>query len=220
MGLQVHQPVHRPGPRPRRALDRFVLVGRRLGGALLHLAGARLRAVPRDRGQRHRHAVQGIEPDRPGARLPRRPRAHQRVPVPWRTLPLRPTVEPLWRDRRAEGLRRPRAQRGPRHVRELPRHRQPRRVPTTPTAGRRSPAGRATSRLPTRAPTGSGSSAPGGAGCGSSSTTSSRTGPCASSTRSSRTTATRWRARASRRRTCSRCRTTSTLRTAGPAWAG
>ena len=40
-------------------------------------------------------------------------------------------------------------------------------APTTPTAGRRSRAGRGTTRSPTRAPTGGGSSGPGGAACGS-----------------------------------------------------
>ena len=90
-------------------------------------------------------------------------------------------------------------------------------APTAPKDGRASRAGRATSRSPTRAPTGSGSSARGERGCASWSTTSSRTARSASSTRSSRTTATRWRARTSRPRTCTPSRTTSTRSSAAPA---
>ena len=101
--------------------------------------------------------------------------------------------------------------------RELLRHRRPQRARTAPRDGRASRAGRATSRSPTRAPTGSGSSARGGRACASWSTTSSRTARSASSTRSSRTTATRWRARTSRPTTCTPSRTTSTRSSAAPA---
>ena len=126
-------------------LSRLVLVGAGAAAPFSIVQAPGCAQLPRDRGQRDGHSAQGIEPDGPGARLPRRPRSHQRVPVPRRPLPLRAPLEPLRRDGRAQGLRRPRAQRRARHVRELPRHRQPRRHPRHRRAGRRSRAGRATS---------------------------------------------------------------------------
>ena len=107
--------------------SRLVLVRRRSRRHVPARAHDRVRDLPRDRDQRHRHPAQGRQPDVQGARLPRRPQSHQRVPVPRRALPLRPALEPLRRDRGAQGLHRPRAQRRRRHVRELPGQRQPRR---------------------------------------------------------------------------------------------
>ena len=58
-------------------------------------------------------AVQGLEPDGAGARLPRRPHPPRRLPVPRRPLPLRAAVEPVRRDGRAARLRRPLARTAP-----------------------------------------------------------------------------------------------------------
>ena len=152
----------------------------------------------------------GPQPEGARARLRRRPHPPRRLRVPRRPLPLRASLEPVRSDGRDARLRRPLPQR---RRRRSSRTSSPPAAPTARTApkdGRASRAGRATSRSPTRAPTGSGSSARGGPGCGSWSTTSSRTGRSASSTRSSRTTATRWRARTSRPTTCTPSRTTST----------
>ena len=73
--------------------------------------GARLRDVPGDRGERHRHPAADGEPDGAGPGLPRLAHPRQRLPVPRRSLPLRASVEPLRRHRRARGLRRPRPER-------------------------------------------------------------------------------------------------------------
>ena len=150
-----------------------------------------LRDLPRGRGERQGRAVQGPAPDGARARLPRRPHPHRRLPVPRRPLPLRASLEPVRGHGRDAGLRRPPARRLRRGGRELLVRRQSRRHAQHRRGGRASPAGRATSRSRTRAPTGSGSSAHGARACASWSTTSSRTGRCARSTRSSRTTATR-----------------------------
>ena len=64
-------------------------------------------ATSRGPGERDRHAVQGRDPDRAGARLHRRPHPPRRVRVPRRPLPLRAPLEPLRRDRRAARLPRP-----------------------------------------------------------------------------------------------------------------
>ena len=63
--------------------------------------------VPRGGGERHRPALQGLEPDRQGARLPGRSHPPRRVRVPRRALPLRPAMEPVRRHGRAQGLPRP-----------------------------------------------------------------------------------------------------------------
>ena len=80
---------------------------------------------PEVRGERHRPAAEGLEPDRQGARIPGRSHPPRRLRFPRRALPLRPAVEPLRRHGRAGGLRRPLPQRGRRGGRELPQHRQP-----------------------------------------------------------------------------------------------
>ncbi len=98
-------------------------------------------------------------------RLRRHPHPYGRFRVPRRPLPLRTSLEPLRSDGGAARLCRPLPQRRGRGRRELPVHRQPRRERTARRDGRASRAGRATSRSPTRAPTGSGSSARGGRGC-------------------------------------------------------
>ena len=160
-------------------------------GPLVVRGRHRLRRLPRDRGQRHGRAVQGIAARRrrcaasstttstsapstssaaastagvPGARTGSPSRCATASTTS-------PTASPRWW-RTSSPPAAPWAR-------------------TAPTAGRASPAGRVTSRRPTRAPTGSGSSAPGARACGSWSTTWSRTGRSARSTRSSRTTATR-----------------------------
>ena len=161
----ARQRVHRQAARRRRRrpADPGRPAARRAGR---FVAAHGLLQVPRGRGERDRPALQGLEPDRQGARLPRRSHPPRRVRVPRRALPLRPALEPLRGDGRAQGLRRPLPQRGRRGGRELHQHRAAPSAPTARRAGRASPAGRATSRSPTRAPTGSGSSAPGGPGCG------------------------------------------------------
>ena len=102
------------------------------GGALEPPGDPGLRELPGGRAERERHPVQGLEPDRAGARLPRRPHPPRRLRVPRRPLPLRAAVEPVRGHDRAQGLRRPLPQRRRRGDGELlldglaGRHAQPR----------------------------------------------------------------------------------------------
>ncbi len=105
-GIHARERLYRPG-RGRRARAASSASWPGASAQRLHVRGRHgLRQVPRGRGQRDRHAPQGLEPDREGARLPRRPHPPRRLRVPRRALPLRPAVEPVRRDRRPRGLRR------------------------------------------------------------------------------------------------------------------
>ena len=201
------RPTATPGPRRRLArrptaaatlrpderLDRQAARrGRRSGGWPRSATGPRAGRSRQPRAARHfpevevnvtGTALQGLEPDRAGARLPRRPHPPRRLRVPRRPLPLRAAVEPLRRDGRAARTAPTTTPTAPARWSRTSSPPAARSAPTARRAGRASPAGRATSRRRTRAPTGSGSSAPGGRGCGSWSTTWSRTARSASSTR-------------------------------------
>ena len=88
--------------------------------------GDRLRAVPRGRAGRHRHAVQGRHELRRGRRPARGPHALDDLPVPRRALPLRQALGPVRHPLRLAQLLVDRGAAGARRADpELPQLRQP-----------------------------------------------------------------------------------------------